>query len=117
MESPTPKTIVCVSWNPALASTREWLLKRAGFQVTSALGRDEAAARCRTKADLLVLGHSVPREHKRSIIDCFREFSTAPVLSLLRPGQSKLPEADYGVDASNPEEFVEVVCNVLGTNH
>jgi DNA-binding response OmpR family regulator len=108
------KSILCVSWDPALASTREWLLTRAGFQVTSALGRDQAAERCRSKADLLVLGHSVPREDKSSVIQCFRKFSAAPVLSLLRPGQPKLPEADYGVDASNPQDFLETVSSVLG---
>jgi DNA-binding response OmpR family regulator len=78
--------VLCVSWNPALASTRELLLSHAGFEVTSA---DEANEKCKTKADLLVLGHSVPREEKGSIIHCFRKYSSAPVLSLLRPGQSK----------------------------
>lgn len=92
-------------------------MSHAGFKVTSALGKQEAAAKCKTKADLLVLGHSVPRDEKSSIIDCFRKYSSAPVLSLLRPGQTKLPEADYGVEASNPDDFVRTVGHILGTRH
>ena len=109
--------VLCVSWNPALASTRTWLLSHAGFKVTSALGKQEATEKCKTKADLLVLGHSVPREEKSSIIDCFRKYSSAPVLSLLRPGQTKLPEADYGVEASEPDDFLQTVRQILGSRH
>ena len=105
--------VLCVSWNPALATTRTMLLKRAGFKVTSALGKQQALKKCKTKADLMVLGHSVPRPEKRSIIQCFRETSGAPVLSLYRPGQAKLPEADYGVEASEPADFVEIVREIL----
>lgn len=105
--------VLCVSWTPALATTRTLLLKRAGFKVTSALGKQQALKKCKTKADLMVLGHSVPREEKSAIIDCFRENSSAPVLSLLRSGQNKLPEADYGVEASNPDEFLETVRKIL----
>jgi hypothetical protein len=80
-----PKIVLCVSWNPSLASTRERLLAQAGYRVISALGEEETASRCRTKADLLVLGHSVPRDKKEAVIKCFREHSQAPILSPLRP--------------------------------
>jgi DNA-binding response OmpR family regulator len=108
-----PKSVLCVSWNPSLASTREMLIKQAGYRVISALGEEEATSRCRVKADLLVLGHSVPRDKKQAVIKCFREHSKAPILSLLRPGQDKLPEADFAVEAFNPVEFVQALQAIL----
>ena|SRR2546421_6840219 len=118
---PTPtstssKSVLCVSWNPSLAHTRQMLLTQAGYTVISALGVEEAATRCKAKADLLVLGHSVPRDQKQAVIKCFREHSNAPVLSLLRAGQEKLPEADYAVEAINPAEFIREVQRILAGN-
>ena len=111
-----PKSVLCVSWNPSLASTRQMLLTQAGYRVISALGEKEAASRCRDEADLLVLGHSVPRDKKKEVIKCFRQHSQAPILSLLRPGQDKLPETDFAVEAFNPVEFVQAVQAILTPN-
>ncbi len=113
---PISKSVLCVSWNPSLASTREMLLTQAGYTVISALGEEEAASRCGAKADLLVLGHSVPQNEKQAVIKCFRQHCQAPVLSLLRPGQAKLPEADFAVEAFNPADFVQAVQNILSGN-
>ena len=92
------------------------LLAQAGYIVISALGVEEAASRCRDEADLLVLGHSVPRDKKQEVIQCFRQHSKAPILSLLSGGQDKLPEADFAVEAYNPRDFIEVVQTILSAN-
>jgi hypothetical protein len=62
---------------------------------------------------LLVLGHSVPPSEKKEVIACFRQHSSAPVLSLLRSHQQKLPEADFAVEVSNPAEVVSLVRKIL----
>lgn len=113
IKTPNNKKVLCVSWNPSLASTREMLLTQAGYTVISALGLEEAASLCRATADLLVLGHSVPRDKKQVVIECFREHSRAPILSLLTVGQEKLPNADYGVEAHDPANFVQAVKMIL----
>jgi hypothetical protein len=79
----------------------------------SALGKQEGLDSCRENADLMILGHSVPREEKRSLVDCFRQHSGAPVLSLLAPGEDKIPEANFGVESSSPEDFVKAVQQIL----
>jgi DNA-binding response OmpR family regulator len=107
------KSVLVVSWDQNLARTREMLLRRAGYLVTSALGRTQAASHCRSKVDLLVLGHSVPATEKKEVIACYRQYSTGPVLSLLRSHQQKLPEADFGVEAFDPAEVVRVVRKLL----
>lgn len=107
------KSVLVVSWDTTLGSIREMLLSNAGYRVISAVGPVEAQSQCRSKADLLVLGHSVPSSEKKQVIACYRQFSNGPVLSLLRSGQHKLAEADYGVDAFDPGRVVEVVRSIL----
>ncbi len=107
------KSVLVISWHQSLAKTREMLLSTAGYRVTSAVGRAEAALRCGCGADLLVLGHSVPSSEKKEVIACYRQYSTGPILSLLRSNQQKLPEADFGVEAFDPAEVVQVVRKIL----
>lgn len=107
------KSVLVVSWEPSLARTREMLLRGAGYSVTSAVGRAQAQSQCRSSADLLVLGHSVPPSEKKEVIACFRKHSTGRVLSLLRSHQQKLPEADFAVEAYNPADVVSVVRKIL----
>jgi len=113
---PTPKSVLCVSWIPSLATTREMLLTQAGYTVISALGKEEAVSKWDPKADLLVLGHSLPRSEKLALIQWFREQSQSPILSLLKPGQDKLPGADVGVEAFNPADVVRAVQTILAAN-
>ncbi len=110
------KKIICISWNEALAKSRELLFRSLGVTVLSALYEREGRSLCREDADLLILGHSVPREEKRLLIDCFRQHSAAPVLSLLLTGDTKLPEATFGVDAAKPEEVLRTVRKILSVN-
>jgi DNA-binding response OmpR family regulator len=85
-----------------------------GYSVDSALGRAEAIEHCRTaQADMLVLGHSVPRDQKRDFVDLFRRSNNAPVLSVLRTDQEKLPDVDFGVEFLNPDSFVRTVRSIL----
>jgi DNA-binding response OmpR family regulator len=105
--------ILCISWDPALALTRELLLKSAGYSVQSAWGPEWAADQCRTShARLLVLGHSVPRQEKLRLIAIFKAHNPAPVLSLLPRDQTKLPEADFGVPA-DPDSLLSAVSAIL----
>jgi DNA-binding response OmpR family regulator len=105
--------VFCVSWDASLAVTRRMLLSQAGYDVISALGEAEARKFCMRDADLMVLGHSVPQDQKQIFIEAFRQHSPAPVLSLLRPGQRKLPEATLGLEAIGPEDFIHAVRNIL----
>jgi DNA-binding response OmpR family regulator len=111
------KTILCVSWFAYLAESRELLLTSKGFSVESVIGTDEALAKCRvTKVDMLLLGQSVPREEKRRIVEAFRRYSNAPILSLLNAGQEKLPEVEYGIDSLSPEHLVRTMRLILSSS-
>ena len=107
------KKVICVSWIPQLARTRELLLRSAGFEVTTVLGERDLGMLDRiTTADLLILAHSVPREQKVEALTLFRRNCSAPVLSLLQPYQVKLPGVDYAVEAFSPAAFLDAVREV-----
>lgn len=106
--------VLCVSWDPALAETRKLMLEKAGVGVVSVLQTDDPLPACGdTPPQLLILGQSVPRDHKRRIISAFRRQCSAPVLSLLAQNQKKLPEADYGAEIQDPSELIAVVRGIL----
>ena len=118
--SPTPmphargKHVVCVSWIASLAVTRELLLQDGGCEVTSIVGPEYAEKlRDLNQADLLVVAHSVPQQEKQRVLELFRSKSGAPVLSLLQPHQTKLPDADFGVEAMRPADFMQAVREIL----
>jgi len=116
-QSGMKKHVVCVSWIPTLAISRELLLTHAGCRVTSILGETGLRKLPEiSEVDLLVLAHSVPRERKQWAITTFKQYSEAPVLSLLEPNQQKLPQADFGVEAMNPERVLQVVQEILSQN-
>jgi len=107
------KKIVFLSWVPELATTRKLLLVQAGYEVTSILVEPGLRALDSImNADLLILAHSVPRQLKLEALASFKRHCNAPILSLLRSYQKKLPDADYGVEAYSPAEFLDAVRNV-----
>lgn len=108
-----PKRVICVSWHETLGKSRELLLHSLGLTVVSGIFERQAHTVCQEDADLLVLGHSVPKDEKRALIRRFRDHSNAPVLSLLEPFDSKLPEATFGVDAGKPEDVLRMVRQAL----
>jgi len=109
----TGKTVICISWQPNLAITRQALLTNLGLRVISALGEREARDSCREVAHLMILGHSVPLEERRKLINCFREYNSAPVLMLLLSGEAKLPEATHGIESADAEDVVRALQEIL----
>lgn len=90
------------------------MLEKAGVSVVSVVQNDDPLPACGdTPPTLLILGHSVPRDHKRRIITSFRRRCAAPVLSLLEQNQKKLPEADYGAEIQHPSELISLVRDIL----
>ena len=85
-----------------------------GYTVVSLIGTDGIRQLDEIdQADLLVLAHSVPVEEKLRAIKLFKGRCGSPVLSLLPPHSTKLPEADYGVEALKPDEFLAAVKDIL----
>ncbi len=108
------KNILSVSYDPSLLATRRMLLEQRGFHVTSALGFTQSIAHCNTPDfDLFILGHSIPVSDKQELIKTFRRNNSAPILSLERRGEEKVP-CDFHASPDEPEDFLATVEKILG---
>lgn len=108
------KHILSVSYDASLLSTREMLLKRRGYQVTSALGFTTALEACKASCfDLFILGHSIPQNDKMHLVTAFRAKCGAPILALQRYGEPALPGADAHAYPDDVETLLTTVQTVL----
>jgi CheY-like chemotaxis protein len=108
--------ILSVSYDAVLLSTREMLLRSAGYTVTSAEGYVDAMRKCRASDyDLLIVGHSIPHADKEAIIAELQQNCPAPVLALIRPNEPQLSGAAEAIEANRPDLLLSKVKRLLGT--
>jgi DNA-binding NtrC family response regulator len=68
-----PKRILSVSHDPSLLSTRERILRSAGFEVESTLSIDQAIKSIEmARFDLILIGHTVPILERKELIEYSR---------------------------------------------
>jgi DNA-binding response OmpR family regulator len=111
--------ILNISYDASLLMTREELLKREGFEVVSVLGFEGALKAAKTcQYDVVILGHSIPREEKRKIATEIKVCDEhIRLLSLRRHDTAPLPEADFSLDASEgPAVLVATVTEILASS-
>ena len=111
---PTKKRILVISYDEALLRQRKLSLEAAGFFVTSAYGFTEASRICRldNSFDLIVLGHTVPRNDKITLIELLRPNCKAPVLSIRKHGVPPLREAEFSIDSDNEREVLATAAQI-----
>ena len=106
--------ICSISYDETLLRTRELMLESAGHEVTSALGYRDAMDACAASADLVIIGHSIPRKDKLAIIDCFRNANPQGiVIALTRAGEARLREVDHYVSPGDPEELLRALAWII----
>ncbi len=110
--------ILSVSYDSALLLTRQMMLEAQGYRVVSALGYKDAEKKCSSGDGygLLVIGHSIPLEDKQALMELFRAQAKAPVVSLLRQGETFMDEADYHVSPDDPKALVQEIVNIVARN-
>jgi DNA-binding response OmpR family regulator len=109
------KRILSISYDRSLLWTRQLLLEQLGYEVVSAEGFAQAwdTADDKNSFDLIILGHSIPPKDKAAIVQHMRTSSSAPILALLRPHESPVPEAARSIDAGDPGGFLNSVREML----
>ena len=106
--------ILSISYDPSLLFTRQALLQLAGYDVVSAEGFADAIEHCTGDFNLIILGHSIPQKDKRAIVASLHEHGCdAPLLSLLRDGEQKIPEATRSADPQDVELLLSTVKEML----
>jgi len=109
--------LLSVSYDESLLRTREWILKGAGFAVTSVLGFTEAIAHCASSDfDLAIIGHSIPKSDRIALLDQLRQHNHTRVLALRRQGEEQIPGVDHSIEPSlGPDALIEAVRTTLAT--
>jgi CheY-like chemotaxis protein len=108
-----PYRILSISYDSVLLETRHMMLEQAGYEVVSAVGFAEAIEHCARDFDLIIMGHSIPQQEKRAMLEeIHRHGCNAPLLSLLRIGEAPIPEAIRGIDPS-PQQLMKAVTEIL----
>lgn len=101
--------ILSVSYDAALLQTRQTLLELQGYSVVSAEGFTDALKLCgESSYDLVIVGHSIPHNDKKALLQAVRKGCEAPVLALLRANESPL-EGAYSSDPMDTKGFLESV--------
>jgi len=105
---PTKKRVLVVSYDETLLKQRKSSLEAAGFFVTSAYGFAEASRICRLDKsfDLIVLGYTVPRNDKVSLIESITASCKAPILSIRKTGQPPLQGTHCSIDSDSEREIL-----------
>lgn len=107
--------ILSISYDAELLKTRKLLLEYRGHNVTSAEGFAEAFRICgdpNTNFDLIVLGHSIPHQDKRAMIQHCVHIYSCPVLALLRENEPPVEEATRSVPP-DPSTLLGAVQEIL----
>jgi CheY-like chemotaxis protein len=114
------KHILSISYDKPLLVTRQFVLEKAGYRVSSAFGFAEALELCSKcdDFDLVLMGHSMPQKDKMALLAILRPKCTAPLLSIRRHDEEPLREADYSVDAfDGPLVLMDAVKLALDNPH
>lgn len=105
--------ILSVSYDELLLRMRHMIFQNEGYDVVSAYGLESSLEQCKKGGfHLFVLGHSIPSDDKRKMVEAFRRACPAPIISLQRGASEPwVDEADYHVDP-DPEPLLRVVAEV-----
>lgn len=106
--------ILSVSYDSQLLETRRLMLERAGYDVVSAFGFNEAIHQCRQDCefDLFVLGHSIQGRDKEALIEAFRQRQSSPILALKAYDGEFVKGATASVNI-DPEQVMKAVSSLL----
>jgi len=110
------KRVLSIAADSALRISRQLILERAGFEVTSASGLEEASAICQQAAFVLfILGQTSSEDEQKQLARVLRNKCPGiPVLELHSHGTAYLAKADYSVETlDGPEALVLMVQRIL----
>ncbi len=106
-----------ISYYDSLLRTRQALLERDGYSVSSVLGNEQAksiAPELLPQMDAVLLGFSGDYGQRATILRWLKEhYPAVPVVALQANGAERFPEADYAALAEDPEVWLATVARCL----
>ncbi len=101
-----------ISADPSLLETRRAILERGGYLVSCASNAVDAIRLCRQEAfDTVVVGHSIPKRHRRAVIQAVRKYNPAAlIIGLYKISPDEAVGADVVIDSHDgPDILIEAV--------
>lgn len=104
-----------VAYNPELLALRTELLLKDGYEVTPALGNDQAIGLAASSDfDLAVIGFSGPHSTRNEIIRWLkRHYPEKPVVVLLSSDVEHFPDADCKTLSEDPRIWLTAVRSTI----
>ena len=111
--APKPR-ILSVSYDELLLRMRHMILQNESYAVVSTHGFDQSMQQCRKGGfDLFVLGHSIPNQDKRQMVETFRRKCAAPIISLTRgASEQRVDQADFHMEP-DPETLLKLISEIV----
>ena len=107
--------ILSVSYDESLLKTRQFMLEQCGYEVVSALGFTDSLKQCTEGGafDLFLLGHSIPVNDKRVLVQAFRSHCVT-VVALKRVGEDLASTgADFQAEPSDPAGMLNLISKII----
>jgi DNA-binding NtrC family response regulator len=106
--------IAQASLDVSLSSSREALLRNAGYAVKTVRSAAELRECCkRERFDLLMVGNSIEYSARKEIRSFFRSvYPDAPILQLILPSETP-DDADYNLDPHKPDDLLRLVQDIF----
>jgi len=108
------KRVFQIAYDEKLLVSREELLKRRGYEVSSVLGNNAAKhiLDTRDRYRIFIVGHAAPKETREEMVRWLKaNFPNTKILVVNPPSSAILAGADYNVVLNGPEEWLSIVAN------
>jgi CheY-like chemotaxis protein len=104
-------SVLQIAYYPTLLETRQELLQRDGYTVTSALGNEQGMALAGMGVfDVIVVGFSTSHPERTAIVRWLKQhMPSVPVVALLANSGERFPEADFATLSEDPREWLAAV--------
>jgi DNA-binding response OmpR family regulator len=113
-------TLLNVSADETLLNTRGKILEQEGFVVIPAMNIQQVVAACENHAfDAVVLGHSIPPDEKKRIIETVRDSCQpgTPIIGLYVRNPDDADGSDYAVSSlQGPKELIDLMRTIFPTS-
>jgi len=105
-----------VSYDEIVLITRAELLKSHGYEVTSALGNEQARTSLdgRDRYDLFIVGHGAPTDVREELSRWLKaNFPNTKILALNPTYDAQVTSADYNFGVDGPDEWLAAVASAI----
>jgi hypothetical protein len=117
IKQPKGTQIFQIAYDERLLMTRAELLRGLGFEVTSALGNDDAKRllKNRRSYEIFIIGHAATRSKREAMVKWVRSrFKGTKIIALNPPFASGLKGVDFNFVLNGPEEWLAAVASAAG---